>query len=73
MAENMRNSAKLVREGKFAAEVSIQLIEEVESWAPHLSVDDARKLDTVRRMLRHGDLAGASRLARVYELTPVSI
>lgn len=72
MAGNMRKSVKLVREGKFAAEISIELIEDVEDWSPHLSADDARKLDKVRQLLRDGDLAGASRMARVYELSPVS-
>ena len=67
-----RNSIKLVREGKFAAEVSVELIEDAGGWSPYLSADDARKLDDVRRLLRAGDLAGASRVAHVFELTPVT-
>jgi hypothetical protein len=68
-----RKSTKLVREGNFAAEVDVILIEKPEGWGPYLSVEDARKLDAVRKSLRAGDLAQASELARVFELTPVSV
>jgi hypothetical protein len=68
-----RKSIKLVREGKFAAEVPVELIEDAGGWSPYLSANDARKLDDVRQMLRSGDLAGASRLAHVFELMPVSV
>lgn len=37
-----------------------------------MSLDDARKLDAVRIALRAGDLAAASKLGRVFELTPVA-
>jgi hypothetical protein len=67
-----RDSLRLVREGNFAAEVPVNLIEDEGGWSPYLSVEDARKLDDVRRSLRNGDLAGASRLSRVFELTPVA-
>ena len=63
---------KFVREGRYAAEVDVELIEEGNGWSPYLSVDDARKLDEVREALRRGDLQAASRLARVFNLTPVS-
>ena len=63
---------KFVREGGFAAEVDVDLIEEGNGWSPYLSVDDARKLDEVRDALRRGDIETASRHARVFNLTPVS-
>ena len=64
---------KLVREGEFAAEVEVSLVEAEGGWAPYLSLDDAYKLDTVREALRAGDIKRASRLAsRVYRLTPVT-
>jgi hypothetical protein len=37
-----------------------------------MSLEDARKLDTVRIALRKGDIAAAAKLGRVFELTPVS-
>jgi hypothetical protein len=64
---------KLVREGRYAAEVAVELIEEAGGWAPYLSAEDALRLDAVRKALRDGDLAAAARHGRVYELTPVSI
>ena len=69
---NKRRHTKLVREGQFAAEVEVELIEAGEGWSPYLSLDDAYKLDEVREALRRGDIPAASRLARVYTLTPIS-
>jgi hypothetical protein len=65
-----RKSNKLIREGKYAAEV--ELIEDDTGWSPYLSVADGKKLDLVRRALRQGDVAAAAKHARVFELTPVS-
>jgi hypothetical protein len=67
-----RKHVKLVREGKYAAEVPVELIEDESGWSPYLSVDDATKLDAVRRALRDGDLPTAAKHGRVFELTPVS-
>ena len=66
-----RRHAKFVREGSYAAEVDVELIEEDNGWSPYLFLDDARKLDDVREALRRGDLEAASRLARAFSLTPV--
>jgi hypothetical protein len=67
-----RSIQRLVREGEFVAEVDVTPIEADDGWTPHLSLDDAFKLDDVRDALRTGDLKAASRLAsRVYRLTPV--
>jgi hypothetical protein len=67
-----RTKVELVREGKYAAEVSVELIEEEGGWSPYLSLDDARKLEAVRLALREGDIAEASKYGRVFELTPLS-
>ena len=66
-----RRHTKFVREGAYAAEVDIELIDDESGWSPYLSLDDARKLDAVRDALRRGDLEAASRLAHVFSLTPV--
>lgn len=65
--------AKLIREGRYAAEVEVEPIDTDEGWSPYLSLEDAEKLDQVRRALRRGDLKRASQLARVFELTPVRV
>ncbi len=69
---NRRRHTKLVREGQYAAEVEVELIEAGDDWSPYLSLDDAHKLDDVREALRRGDILAASRLARVFSLTPIS-
>jgi len=68
-----RRHTKLVHEGKYVAEVNVDLIEMDTAWAPYLSLEEAYKLDDVRDALRRGDLKAASRLARVFTLTPVAV
>ncbi|MEI6451381.1 MAG: hypothetical protein WCP98_15760 [Actinomycetes bacterium] len=69
---NAKHYAKLVHEGEYVAEVDVELMYTDEGWSPYLSLDDAYKLDDVREALRRGDVKSASRLAKVYTLTPVS-
>ena len=66
-----RKHTKLVREKEYVAEVVVNLIESSDSWAPYLSVEDARKLDEARLALRRGDTAAALKYGRVYRLAPV--
>jgi hypothetical protein len=51
-----RSHTKLVREGRYVAEVEVELIETDEGWSPYLSLEDAYKLDDVREALRRGDI-----------------
>ncbi|MEZ5786079.1 MAG: hypothetical protein R3D62_06320 [Xanthobacteraceae bacterium] len=67
-----KTSIKLIHEGKYAAEIPIELHYSDDSWSPTMSADDARKLDTVRLALRRGDIAEAAKHGRVFELTPVA-
>lgn len=71
-AVNTRHQVKLLHEGEYAAEVEVELIEAETGWAPYLSIEDAYKLDDVRAALRRGDIKAASRMARVFRLTPVA-
>ena len=64
---------KLVHEGKYITEVSVDLIRTDSGWSPYLSLDDAYKLDDVREVLRRNDIQAASRLAQVCTLTPVTV
>jgi hypothetical protein len=68
-----KNYIKLVHESEYVAEVDVELIETETSWSPYLSLKDAYKLDKVREALRQGDIKAASRLARVFTLTPVAV
>ena len=67
---NKRRHQKLVHEGSYVAEVDIELIDTGEGWSPYLSLEDAEKLDDVRAALRRKDIATASKMARVYHLSP---
>ena len=68
-----RRHTKLVHEGKYVAEVDVELLETDDEWSPYLSLDDTYKLDSVREALRRGDLKAAARLGRVFALTPVTM
>ena len=70
---NSHHHTKLVHEGRYAAEVEVDLIDTDTGWSPYLSLSDAQKLDDVRRALRGGDLKRASQLARVFQLLPVTV
>lgn len=67
-----RKKIKYVHEGRYVAEVDIELVEDDTGWSPYLSVHDACRLDDVREALRRGDISKASSLARVFKLEPVA-
>jgi hypothetical protein len=68
-----RRRTKFVHEGQYAAEVEVEWIESETGWSPYLSLKDAQKLDEVREALRQGDLKRAGQLARVFQLTPLTV
>ncbi|MEK6777985.1 MAG: hypothetical protein AABY87_14085 [bacterium] len=68
-----KRRTKLVHEGKYVAEVDVELVETDDEWSPYLSLEDAYKLDDVREALRRGDLKSAGRYSRIFTLTPVAI
>ena len=67
-----RHRVKYVHEGKYVAEVDVELLEDATEWSPYLSTEDACKLDDVRDALRCGDIVAAAKLARVFSLQPVA-
>lgn len=67
-----RYRTKLVQEGKYVAEVDVELVEADSGWSPYLSLEDAYKLDDVREALRREDWSAAARLGKVYTLTPLA-
>ena len=67
-----RKTTKFIHEGKYAAEVPVELIENDTAWSPYLSPEDARKLEAVRLALQRGDIAEAAKYGRVFELTSVA-
>ena len=67
-----RRAFRFVHTDKYAAEVEVELIPDDGAWGPYLSREDALKLDRVRSALKRGDIAAASREARVFQLMPLS-
>ncbi|MBX3298207.1 MAG: hypothetical protein KF736_01945 [Acidobacteria bacterium] len=63
---------KLIQEGEYVAEVSVELTLTEDEWSPYLSVEEAYKLDIVREALRRGDVRSAARYGRVFTLMPVA-
>lgn len=67
-----RNTIQLVRVGKYAAEVSVELIVDEDDWSPSYSLEDVKKLEVVRLALKAENIEEAAKYGRVFELTPVS-
>ena len=67
-----RQTTEIIHEGRYAAEVPVDLHYSDESWSPTMSLADAKKLEAVRLALRRGDIAEAAKYGRVFELTPVA-
>jgi hypothetical protein len=67
-----RKRTKLIHQGRYAAEIPVELIEDDTGWSPYLSIEDAAKLDVVRKALRQGDIATAAKHGRVFELVPAT-
>ncbi|WP_107667291.1 hypothetical protein [Cyanothece sp. BG0011] len=63
---------KIIHEGEYMAEVEVTMTYNDDDWSPYLSIEDAEKLDTVRLALRQNDLKTASKLAKIYHLTPIN-
>jgi hypothetical protein len=67
-----RKGTRLVRAGKYVAEVEVERNPDDNPLGPYLSPADAIKLERVEKALRRGDLKAASQDAKVYEMTPVA-
>ncbi|MCD6308174.1 MAG: hypothetical protein J7M24_04175 [Candidatus Latescibacteria bacterium] len=68
-----RSRTKLVHEGRYVAEVDVELLETEDEWSPYLSLEDACKLDDVREALRLGNFKAAAEHGKVYKLIPVAL
>ena len=67
-----KKKTKYIHAGRYVAEVEVDLIESEDEWAPYLSVEDATRLDDVRKALQKEDMESASRYGRIYKLEPIS-
>ena len=67
-----RKKTKYLHEGRYVAEIEVEVLEDEGGWSPYLSINDAYRLDDVREALRKGDLRSAAKYGRIYELRPVA-
>ena len=67
-----RQVTRLMHVGKFAAEVTVDLVPDDEAWGPYLSLADALRLEQVQKALEAGDITTAAQLGRIYELRPLA-
>lgn len=67
-----KKKIKYIHEGRYVAEVEVDLIEDDHEWAPYLTVQEATKLDEAREALQKEDLKTASKYGRIYRMEPVS-
>jgi len=67
------HKTKYIHEGKYVAEIDVELIDADEGWAPYLPIEEALKLDKIREALRSGDLKSASKTARLYKMQPLAV
>ena len=63
---------KFIVEGKYVAEVEIEIIDTDEGWSPYITLDDALKLDKIKEALKHQDIDTAKKLAKVFILSPIA-
>ena len=70
--EIVKRSVKHVHEGRYVADVEVDLIYDDLPWSPTITPADIEKLERVRLALRDGDLKAAAREARVFELMPLA-
>ena len=64
-----KTHTKIIHEGEYMAEVSVEMTYTLDDWSPYLSLQEAEKLDNLRLALRQNDLQKASQIAKIYHLT----
>lgn len=67
-----KKQMKYIHEGEYVAKVEVNLLTTDDEWSPFLSLEDAYKLDEIRRALQMGNLERATQLAEVFTLTPIA-
>ena len=67
-----RKHKKFIIEGKYVAEVEVEIIDTNEGWSPYISFDDALKLDNIRESLKKNDIESAKKSAKIFTLSPIA-
>lgn len=61
-----------IHEGRFAAEVPYEEIDDGSPFGPHVRQEDTYRLDRVRLALQRGEVSAAAKEAKVFELLPLA-
>jgi|GEM_PF-232972 len=72
MPERIEKTIKHIHEGKYVADVEVDLHYDDTAWSPTLMPDDVQKLERVQLALRRGDIKAAAKEAKVFELLPLA-
>ena len=64
-----KSRTRLIRVGSLLAEVDVDLLYDVEAWSPHLSLQDMRKIERVRKALESGNLDRVPEDVRLFDLS----
>ena len=67
-----KKATKYIHEGKYVAEVEIELLYSNGGWSPYISLDDTLKLDEIRDALQQHNVKLAGKYAKVYRLEPLA-
>ncbi len=67
-----KKTTKYIHEGKYVAEVEIELLYSNEEWSPYISLEVTLKLDEIRDALQQHNVKLAGKYAKVYRLEPVA-
>lgn len=66
------SSSRFIHEGKYAADVQVDLQYDDTACGPTLLPADVQKLERVRLALLRGDIKAATEDAKVFELVPLA-
>ncbi len=69
---SVRKQKKYIIENNYVAEVEVELIDNEDGWSPYLGVEDALKLDKIRKSLKQNDIQSIRDIAKIYTLSPVA-
>ena len=59
-----------IHEGRYAAEIEVQIVNNDSPWSPVVAKEDVFKTDRLRLALRRGDVAAVAKEAKVFEMLP---
>lgn len=68
-----KKKTKFIHSDRYVAEVDVELEIGDQEWAPYLSVEEARKLDLVKKCLVNKNFKPLSGIARIFEKKPVEL